>query len=145
MQRTHPVAGRLEKARADDEVAVATANVRSELANLRGIVLAVGVHLYDERRIALERVLVAGLERRPVAEVERVAQHGGARARRNVPRPIPGAVVHDDHLAARLRLRDAFEHFADRAGLVVGRDDQHRLLARSIALAHPDNRQATVR
>ena len=80
--------------------------------------------------------LLLSLERRPVAEIERVANHRGARAPRDVGGCVAGTIIHHDYLIAPERSPDLLEHSGDPRSLVEGGDHQDPPHAAAPMLRH---------
>ena len=82
--------------------------------------LAVGVERDDDVGALLQRVVDAGLQRGALAEIDRMAHHGGSRGG-PVRRAVGRAVVdHHDMVAAARHVAD---HARDHPRLVIGGDD----------------------
>jgi hypothetical protein len=83
-----------EKARAEHEIGLPGRHRRQQLRDEGRIVLAVAVHLHQKIVAMAQGVLVAGLDRHPVAHVEGVRNHL-APAAALLGGVVPGAVVDD--------------------------------------------------
>jgi hypothetical protein len=118
----HGVARLGQEARPDHQVRLAGAQRGQNPFDLPGFVLAVSIHLHELVRAAGERVLVAGLQGRAVAQVERVPQHGRALGGRDRGRSVGGAIVHHDEFGFRLHGPHAGKDTRERFLFVEGRN-----------------------
>ena len=110
--------------RADDEVGLVAHDRLDQPRHLAGIVLAVGIERHDDVDAQPLGDQVAGLERRSLAAVDRVADDVGAEPRRDGRGAVARAVVDDQDVRRQpgdLR-RDLGEDGRQVVGLVEGRD-----------------------
>ena len=95
---------------ADSDVRLTVEHGCDQRRQVCGVVLAVPVEANGELEPVLERVAEGCLHGAADAEVVREREHSRALLLRHLSRAVVGAVVHDDHLEARIELTDLVDH-----------------------------------
>src|SRR5262249_38097240 len=105
--RAHLITGGVDEARANRHVGLPALQPRQQPRNVRRIMLSVGIELYQARIPPTGRILVPGLQRCTVAEIEGMAYAPRAGSLSLLCGLVSGPIVHNDDIDMWHGLADA--------------------------------------